>query len=368
MKKGNYQDKNIFLNYNLSLMNRADFIFFSGGTSGNPKVIPFSKKDWKIRTDYRASCYKFAGLEEKSNIAIMLPFGPWIAGPSAHEAILKLKSGTFPLGMVDSENEMKVLLNLFEKHNIKNLITTPNFLSFFCKIYKKNKFKFKLNLIFTSGEVTTHLHRKIARNILNAEIFSCYASSEAFVGIECKKHDGFHYNTTYIDISLQDIDDNRNTILLTVKGSHLIKINKYKIGDLGEKISKCNCGSNWPKIRLIGRAENAFIINGAVNVFPYQIKTVLDKFGDKIIRCNVVILSKKEIDIVVFYLFTEEKLTSAEIINIDRKLKDLSFDFADVIHRGIVKIDIKNKLYKRKINEQKNKININDKRLYAKEN
>lgn len=370
MKKAKltYQDKSLFQNYSLEVFNKADYLFFSGGTTGRPKVIPFSKKDWEMRTKYRSICYKKTGLNSSHNIAIMLPFGPWIAGPSAHEASLKTGCGTFPLGMVDSEMEMQSLLNLFNKHNIECIITTPGFLNFFTDTYVKFNYNFKLKFIYTSGEVTTKNLRKKIEKIFHVDIYSCYASSETFLGIECRIHNGYHFNRRYVDLKIREIENEKNNILVDVKGSDLIKVKGYRIGDLGLVEKKCECGWGWPKVLLTGRSEEGFLVNGAVNVFPYQIKDAILKSVGNFIECIVTVKCSKNIDILDFKIKTEHAIGNGGLKLLEDGLKNLSLDFSDVIHHSLVKIKVSNGTQKRNLSQQKSGIKINDLRKYAKEN
>jgi phenylacetate-CoA ligase len=358
-------DKSIFLNVNKNKFEKADYLFFSSGTTSNPKIFPITKKDWEKKNKYRAKCYKFAGVTKKDKVAIMLPFGPWIAGSSSQCAMEMLKTKVFPLGVVDTKEEILALLKIIKKNNINILVTTPSFLNSIFYILKNKKLYLNINKIFTSGEAVSEYTRQLAKKFLNTEIYSCYASSESFVGIECKLHDGYHYNPRYIEIKKYKDKFSDNILLLTVKENFLIPIKKYKIGDLGICFKKCKCGSNWPKVKLIGRSENSFLINGAINVFPYQIKNALFSIGLDFIECLVIVKKiKNDKDFIIFEIKTNIANNNISTFIIRRSLKEMSLDFSDAIHHNLIKISVKNRKCKRGINEQKSKIIIKDKRIY----
>ena len=357
-------DKKIYMNISQDLLNKADYIFFSGGTTSRPKVIPFYKNEWDKKSKYRSNCYKFAGLVPGDKVAIMLPFGPWIAGPSAQSALEMLSCKIFPLGMVDTEDELKALITLLITNNISNLVTTPSFLNFILSTIDKYNIKIEFKKIFTSGEVAGELLRKKALKITGGEVYSCYASSETFIGIECSAHNGYHYDPKKIKLELFDDGNTNNNILVSAKDAILIPLSRYKIGDLGIIEKKCLCGSGWPIVKLVGRSENGFLINGAVNVFPYQIKDALVSVGINFISCFVTIDKiENDLDLVSFEIYVEDDEILEKSMIID-SLQKMSLDFSDVIHHGIVKIDLKILKGKRLLDQQKIKIVIEDKRIY----
>lgn len=359
-------DKSIFQNVSNEILEKADYLFFSGGTISNPKVLPFNKIEWKKKNKYRAECYKLCGVEKGDKVAIMLPFGPWIAGPSAQCAMEELDAKIFPLGVVDSDEELVPLLNIIVQNKIKILITTPSFLSFIIRVAKKHHLCLKIDKVFTSGEITSNHLRNTAKEIIGATIYSCYASSEGFIGIECEEHEGYHFDPMHVNLEIYDDGQSKNTLLLTVKDSVLVPIIKYKIGDLGAIHNNCRCGSKWPRVVLLGRSENGFLINGAVNVFPYQIKDALFSIGLDFIECEVIISKlEDDVDLVNFIVRTSNNSAKINIDIIEEALRKISIDFSDTIHHGLIKITASQIFIKRDIDKQKSKIMIKDERIYG---
>jgi len=128
----------------------------------------------------------------------------------------------FPLGTVDTDRELLTLLNIIAENNIGILVTVPSFLSFILKTVTKYKVNLKINKVFTSGEITSNHLRKTAKEIIGATIYSCYASSEGFIGIECKEHDGYHFDPKHVNLEVYDDGQFKNNLLLTVKDSILV--------------------------------------------------------------------------------------------------------------------------------------------------
>lgn len=361
----NITNKSIYLNVSNKILDKADYLFFSGGTTSKPKLMPFNEIEWKNRNKYRAECYKICGLGKGEKTAIMLPFGPWIAGPSAQCAVEELEAIVFPLGIVDTDEELIALLNIIAENRIKILITIPSFLSNIIRIVKKHCLSLNIDKVFTSGEITSNQLRNDAKEIIGATIYSCYASSEGFIGIECKEHNGYHFNPMHVSLEVYDDGKSKNTLLLTVKDSVLVPIIRYEIGDLGNIYENCRCGSKWPRVELLGRSENGFLVNGAVNVYPYQIKDALVSIGLDFIECLVIINKvEDDIDLLDFMIKLSDKSVETGAALIEEGLRKMSIDFSDAIHHGIVRIRVNQIFVRRDINEQKSKIIIKDERIY----
>lgn len=360
----NIADRSIFLGIPNEALQKANYLFFSGGTTSKPKVLPFSEEEWRKKNRYRSECYKFCGMNKWEKVAIMLPFGPWIAGPSAQCAMEELEAKIFPLGVVDTDEELMTLIKIIIDNEIKILVTTPSFLLFILRVIKRYNLNVGINKIFTSGEITSKYLRNEAKEITGAIIYSCYASSEGFIGIECEEHNGYHFNPKHINLEVYNGEQSKDNLLLTVKESLLVPIARYKIGDLGKIYKNCRCGSSWPRVVIWGRSENGFLVNGAVNVYPYQIKEALFSVGLDFIECSVNISKlEDDIDLVSFIIKTSDKSTKIDISLIESELEKMSIDFSDAIYHGIVKIRANQSFIKRNINEQKSKIIINDERI-----
>jgi phenylacetate-CoA ligase len=339
--------------------------YFSGGTTERPKKIPLSIKDLYSRAKYRALCYEKIGLNKDSKVAVLLPFGPWVAGPSAHLALRILGCTVFPLGLLKDENEICALFSIMEKHSIDSVVTTPSFVDMMIYVAEKNNINIEIKYIITSGEFFSKSIKDSAAKIFNSNSFSTYASSEAFIGFECKNQNGFHYNPKYLKVDLDNKKEKSGRFLFTVLDSDIVPIIKYPLGDIG-KIYKghCDCGINWPKLILEGRDKNIFGLSGAVNVFPYQIKGAIDKSNIKV--SNIEVLLEDGLpgrDKVTFIIFTDKIPDDKKCLEIKNNIIDMSMDFADIYTQDLIDLNLHFILFDNK--ETKMKLFVNDKRKNA---
>ncbi|MFZ3074485.1 MAG: AMP-binding protein [Minisyncoccales bacterium] len=354
-EKLHLSDKKLFDSKNIKKSlaveeNQISHCYFSAGTTGHPKMIPFTEKEWRDRSFYRKRCYELAGINKKSRVAVLLPFGPWIAGPSAQSALMDLGCTVFPMGLMSDENEINGLFSIISRHNIDTIVTAPSFLQMFLGLHNKCGDKICIKKIITSGEfISIALREKIYKSF-GAEVYSSYAASESFIGIECYNHDGFHYDPKYLLVETLNQntylpDKNTGLIVITALTSEAVPLLRYSTSDLGViDYSPCVCGSNWPKIIWRGRAQETFVVAGAVNVYSYQIRNALSKSRVSITRCEIEIVDNGAgRDHIIFSLFTSD-IISMRLNVIKREIKQLidnmSMDFNDGICYKIVSTEI----------------------------
>lgn len=315
----------------------VSFYYFSGGTTGMPKTIPLSSKELRNKSIYRSECYIDIGVNKNNRVAILLPFGPWVAGPSAYAAVKQIKCTVFPLGLLKGEQEIISLLSIINKHNIDTLITTPSFLDvIFQYLNSKNNIK-TVSKIITSGEFVSASLRKKVKDIIGAELYSTYASSETFVGHECSLHEGYHYNPNKVKINTCD-----GKIMVTVFDSEIVPIYNYEIGDLGYVLKeKCKCGLTKPRLFLSGREKNIFGLPGAVTVYPYQIIELIKQSNFLIKECLITISNLDEgRDFVDFSFGLEVETQDIVKSFMEKNIKNLSLDFADIYNQEIIEVAV----------------------------
>lgn len=356
-----YSQENV-LNFAKKTKEPISFYYFSGGTTGKPKTIPLTKSELTAKSVYRGECYKEIGVNKNSRVAILLPFGPWVAGPSAYLAAKSIGCTVFPIGLLKDEKEILSLFSIIQKHQIDNIITVPSFVDYMISVAVKEKVKIKIDNIITSGEFISNFTRKNAENVFGSKIYSTYASSEGFVGYECSEDLGYHYNKKNVLAEEKD-----GHIRLTFIDSKVVPIFRYNIGDKGEIINqKCKCGSNNPRIKLQGRDSNVFSLTGAVNVFPNQIIEFIKHNQIPAKECHVILndLDHGRDEVTFRFGFDKKQESSKYAKTIKDNIKNLSLDFADIYNQNLIEVEVIT--FQSEHSGNKIKINVEDNRSHEK--
>lgn len=266
----------------------------------------------------------------------------------AQNALLDIGCMVYPIGLLTHENEIRGLKSILINHRVDTIITVPSFLETMLA-YGFSKKDLYLKRIITSGEYLYDGLRNKIKRILGIPTYSSYASSEAFVGIECNHHCGFHFDPkkVHVDIVPQQNIMEGGFIAVSVSVSReniLSPINM--LGDIGIiDNSPCLCGSKYPRVLLHGRMSDQFVVAGAINVYPYQIYEAFSRSGIRIDKCKIFISSgNKGVDTVKFVIYTS-KLSLPQIQHTKKVLAtalcNLSIDFKDGVHSGNVRIFIR---------------------------
>ncbi|MBI4138442.1 MAG: phenylacetate--CoA ligase family protein [Candidatus Wildermuthbacteria bacterium] len=351
------------------------YYYFSAGTTSNPKMIPFTEHEWVGRGKYRKECYEIATINKRDKVAILLPFGPWVAGPSAQTALFMLGCTVFPMGLLSNIDEIRERFSIFQKHNIGVVITTPSFAQRLLYVNEMLGRETRIKKIITSGEYISDTLREKLHDSFGATVYSSYASSESFIGIECSIHNGFHFDPKQLIVETIDQHTYLPTrgvglLVITSLVSEAIPLIRYPLGDLGLiDYAQCPCGRSWPRIIWEGRVQETFKVSGGVKVHSYQIREALSKSHIPICRCKIEV-SDNEMgeSFVVFNLYTATEIGTQKHVLLEELsslLTNMSIDFSDVVYHKIVRMSIGLMYEENAKKNMKIKIEVLDKQKYA---
>lgn len=205
-----------------------------------------------------------------------------------------------------------------------------------------------LKLLITTGEDLPRGLRDELEDKWNTTISATYASSEAVIGMECQKHDGYHFWADMLLLEALDEDNNpvgdgeKGEIALTPLFGETLPLIRYKLGDL-VRISweRCPCRLDYPRVWFEGRLKNSFVLASAINVFHFQIKKVMETIPFNLLRYQITINDGPDdidyLEITLEANKTDEK--SKEVVK--QAFERLSIDFEDGIVHKFINFDIK---------------------------
>ncbi|MBI3250583.1 MAG: phenylacetate--CoA ligase family protein [Candidatus Andersenbacteria bacterium] len=370
-------DKSLFAIKNVAIKrSNVAYYFLTGDTTGKPKVIPVTKKEWRARNEYRANCYRLAGITKFDSVWIALPFGPWAAGHSAQHAFHILESNVLPAGLSNDQYVMRHIWNQAKQMNINIIATTPSILKFIESSIEEGKLS-PIEKVITSGDHVSNELRGYYKDKYGVNLLASYGSSECFMGMECKYQCGYHFDPDRILVEVVDPQNNLPTesegsVLLTDLTSEAIPIIRYKSGDRGKiNYQKCQCGSDWPRLQWTGRDGDYYEISGGVNLHSYQVEQALDGLNPKVQKCDVVIKDDHGgKDLIKFTAFFNAKDVSTQrqkkflTQKVTQAIRTLSLDFNDVMFEEYAHIAVIIRSIDRDTSQQNRKVEIRDLRKF----
>lgn len=321
-----------------SPISKANYVYFSSGTLGNPKTFFYSHEDFD-KMAYQ--CTRFSmieGLSKTDTVLLLLPLSLWIAGAITRLGHIGVGACVVPLSL---SGTMKTWAAIASQIDYTCISSTPSVLRDFSSIGPQKK----VRIIETTGEPLPHSMRKSIEKKYGGEVYDAYGLSEAVVGVECEEHQGFHYfeDATIIEIVDPETGDTleegeEGEIVITSLLQHLMPIIRFRTGDLGV-LSKtsCRCGLSYPRVWVKGRSHLTINLPSAVKLYPYQILGAISITEGLLPDYEVVVTEKKGIHKLLFQI-EGEKFTDQR--KAKKNLESSSLDIIDLVNSGNIEIEL----------------------------
>ena len=101
---------------------------------------------------------------------------------------------------------------------------------------------------------------------LGVEVFGYYGATEtSSLGAECSAHDGIHVFTDHnvIEVAKDDLSSSTGEIVVTSLKQRTLPLLRYALRDeIAVRAGLCSCGLDYPRIEVVGRADDSFSILG----------------------------------------------------------------------------------------------------------
>ena len=261
----------------------------SSGTTGNPTIVGYTRKDLSVWSEVMARCLTAFGVTREDTFSVAYGYGLFTGGLGAHYGVENLGATVIPTSTGNTEKHIRLIRDL----KISGIACTPSYALYLAETLDKmglTKDDIGLRIGAFGAEPWTDNMRKEIEDRLGLKGFNIYGLSEIMgpgVSYECEVQNGSHINEDHFypevlnSATLTPVADGETGELafttLTKEGIPLIR---YRTKDLTSiDHSPCECGRTSARIsRFKGRVDDMLIIRG-VNVFPSQIETVLINQG-----------------------------------------------------------------------------------------
>ena len=245
-------------------------IHASSGTTGNPTIVGYTRKDISIWSECMARSLSAYGVTSDDIFSVSYGYGLFTGGLGA--------TG-------NTEKHARLIRDL----GITGIACTPSYALYLAETMDKlgiTKDQIKLRVGAFGAEPWTENMRTEIQNRLGLKGFNLYGLSEVMgpsVSYECDEQNGSHVNWDHfypeiIDpVTLKPVPDGQTGELvfttLTKEGMPVIR---YRTRDLCALMpGECPCGRTSVRMTAIqGRTDDMLIIRG-INVFPSQVESVV---------------------------------------------------------------------------------------------
>ncbi|MDR2902103.1 MAG: phenylacetate--CoA ligase, partial [Lactobacillales bacterium] len=278
--------------YGLFSMKPEDIceIHVSSGTTGNPTLVGYSKKDLLLWAEVVARSLGCADIRRDDIIQIAYGYGLFTGGFGTHYGALKLGATILPM----SAGQTKRQIMLMDSLKPRALACTPSYALYMSEEAasmgkKPSDITWEVG-IFGAEPWSENMRREVEKR-LGIKAFDIYGLSEIIgpgVAMECEYQNGLHI---WSDVFYPEIIDPETDmpvknpgepgeLVITTLTKEGIPLIRYRTRDIVTITHEtCACGRTAPRISKIqGRVDDMIVVRG-INLFPTQVEHVLLNAG-----------------------------------------------------------------------------------------
>lgn len=257
----------------------------SSGTTGNPTIVGYTRKDLAIWSEVMSRCLSAYGVTREDTFSVSYGYGLFTGGLGAHYGVENLGATVIPASTGNTEKHVRLIRDL----KITGIACTPSYALYLAETVDKmgiDKKDLSLRIGAFGAEPWTEHMRKEIQERLGLKAYNLYGLSEIMgpgVSCECEAQNGSHIHEDHfypeiIDpVTLETLPAGQQGELvfttLTKEGMPLLR---YRTKDLTSLMPGiCSCGRTSVRMTpIMGRSDDMLIIRG-INVFPSQVESVI---------------------------------------------------------------------------------------------
>jgi len=260
-------------------------IHASSGTTGNPTIVGYTRKDIGVWSECMARCLTSYGVTRNDVFSVSYGYGLFTGGLGVHYGVEHLGASVVPVSTGNTEKHIHLIKDL----GITGIACTPSYALHLAETMEKMNIKkndIKLRVGAFGAEPWTDNMRREIEDRLGLKAYNLYGLSEIMgpcVSYECECQLGSHINEDHyfpeiVDpYTLEPLEDGKvGELVFTTLTKEGMPLLRYRTRDLCSLThGECSCGRTSVKMgRLMGRSDDMLIIRG-INVFPSQIESVI---------------------------------------------------------------------------------------------
>ena len=260
-------------------------IHASSGTTGNPTIVGYTRKDIGVWTECMARSLTAFGAGRDDIFSVAYGYGLFTGGLGAHNGVEKIGAAVVPASTGNTEKHARLIRDL----GITCIACTPSYALYLAETMEKmgiTKDQIQLRVGAFGAEPWTEGMRQEIQQRLGLKGFNIYGLSEIMgpsVSYECDAQHGSHINEDHFFPEIIDPATleplpygQKGELVFTTLTKEGMPLLRYRTRDLCSLMDgPCECGRTNIRMSAIeGRSDEMLIIRG-INVFPSQVESVV---------------------------------------------------------------------------------------------
>ena len=257
----------------------------SSGTTGNPTIVGYTRKDLAVWSEVMTRCLTAYGLHCDDTVSVSYGYGLFTGGLGAHYGVENLGATVIPTSTGSTEKHIRLLKDL----KISGICCTPSYALYLAETLEKlgvSKDEINLRIGVFGAEPWTENMRKEIESRLGLKGYNIYGLSEIMgpgVSYECQEQNGSHISEDHFFpeiINPETLEQlpygEQGELVFTTLTKEGMPLLRYRTKDLCTLMEgQCACGRTLVRMsRIVGRSDDMLIIRG-INVFPSQVESVI---------------------------------------------------------------------------------------------
>ena len=260
-------------------------IHASSGTTGNPTIVGYTRKDVGVWSECMSRCLTAFGVTREDLFSVAYGYGLFTGGLGVHYGVENLGAAVLPTSTGNTEKHVRLLRDL----GVTGIACTPSYALYLAETMEKMGVtvdQIKLRMGAFGAEPWTESMRQEIEKRLVLKGYNIYGLSEIMgpcVSYECEEQNGSHICEDHFFPEVVDPETleplpygQPGELVFTTLTKEGMPLLRYRTRDLCALYNDpCPCGRTAVRMgRIMGRSDDMLIIRG-INVFPSQVESVI---------------------------------------------------------------------------------------------
>ena len=306
----------------------------SSGTTGNPTIVGYTRKDLAVWSEVMARCLTAYGVTREDTFSVAYGYGLFTGGLGAHYGVENLGATVIPTSTGNTEKHIRLIRDL----KVSGIACTPSYALYLAETLEKmglTKEDIGLRIGAFGAEPWTENMRKEIEERLGLKGYNIYGLSEIMgpgVSYECSEQNGSHICEDHFYPEIIDpktllpvADGETGELVFTTLTKEGIPLIRYRTKDLTSITHEvCECGRTSARIsRFSGRSDDMLIIRG-VNVFPSQVEAALIEVKEVTPHYMMIVDRENNLDTLEIQVEVDREYYTDEIRGIEKLTKKIA--------------------------------------------
>ncbi len=323
-------------------LERVVRIHASSGTTGQPTVVGYTRRDIKIWAELMTRCLSAAGASPQDIIHNAYGYGLFTGGLGAHYGAENLGATVVPVSGGNTKRQIMIMRDF--KSTV--LLCTPSYALNLAETMTEmgiDPSEMALRVGVFGAEPWSENMREEIQKKLGIQAIDIYGLSEIIgpgVAIECtEEQKGLHIMEDHFLPEIVDRDTfdplplgESGELVFTTLTKEAFPVIRYRTKDFSRIITDhCSCGRTFYRMeKITGRSDDMLIIRG-VNVFPSQIEHVLMSIKDVEPHYQIIVNREGSLDSMEVQVEVSEDIFSDAVKNLETLAKQIQIEIKDLL-------------------------------------